>query len=95
MTRTLAAALTALALTGCAGMAADTCQTFGYDPGTDAFLKCAQTEMTSMRADTMSFYKETMNRLTDAYANSQNEPGEQGKPSEQGKPGDQAQAEEQ
>jgi hypothetical protein len=37
----------------------------------------------------MNFYKETMNHLTDAYANSQNEP------SEQGKPGDQAQAEEQ
>jgi hypothetical protein len=89
MTRTLAATLTALALTGCAGTAADTCQTFGYDPGTDEFLKCAQAEMTSMRADTMNFYKETMNRLTDAYANSQNEP------SEQGKPGDQAQAEEQ
>ena len=95
MTRTLAAVLTALALTGCAGMAADTCQTFGYDPGTDEFLKCAQTEMTSMRADTMNFYKETMNGLTDAYANSQDEPNEQGKPSEQGRPGDQAQAEEQ
>ena len=77
MTRTLAAAVTALALTGCAGMAADTCQTFGYDPGTDEFLKCAQTEMTSMRADTMNFYKETINRLNDAYANSQNEPSEQ------------------
>jgi hypothetical protein len=88
MTRTLAAALTALALTGCAGMAAESCRTFGYDPGTDEFLKCAQAEMTSMRADSMNFYKETMNRLTDAYAKSQTEP------SEQGKPGDQAQAEE-
>ena len=76
MTRTLAAALTTLALTGCAGMAADTCQTFGYDPGTDEFLKCAQAEMTSMRADTLNFYKETMNGLTDAYADSQNEPSE-------------------
>ena len=53
MTRTLAAVLTTLALTGCAGMAADTCQTFGYDPGTDEFLKCARAEMTSMRADTL------------------------------------------
>ena len=69
-------------------MAADTCRTFGYDPGTDEFLKCAQTEMTSMRADTMNFYKETMNGLTDAYANSRED-----KPSEQGRPGDQAQAE--
>jgi hypothetical protein len=77
MTRTLAAAFTALALTGCAGMAADTCRTFGYDPGTDEFLKCAQTEMTSMRADTMKYYNETMNRLTDAYANSQSEPSGQ------------------
>jgi hypothetical protein len=83
MTRTLAAAITALALTGCAGMAADNCRTFGYDPGTDEFLKCAQVEMSSMRADGMNIYKETMNRLTDAYANSQNEPSEQGKPSEQ------------
>ena len=33
--------------------------------------------MTSMRADTMNFYKETMNRLTDAYANSQSKPSEQ------------------
>jgi hypothetical protein len=64
-------------------MAADTCRTFGYDPGTDEFLKCAQAAMTSMRADSMNFYKETMNRLTDVYANSQNEPSEQGKPSEQ------------
>jgi hypothetical protein len=77
MTRTLAAALTALALTGCADMAADTCRTFGYDAGTDEFLKCAQAEMTSMRADTMKAYNETMDRLTDAYTNSQNEPSEQ------------------
>jgi hypothetical protein len=86
MTRTLAAVLTTLALTGCAGMAADTCQTFGYDPGTDEFLKCARAEMTSMRADTLNLYKETMNGLTDAYADSQNEPSEansQSKPSEQ------------
>jgi hypothetical protein len=90
MTRMLAAAITALALTGCAGMAADTCRTFGYDPGTDEFLKCAQAEMTSMRADSMNFYKETMNRLTDAYANSQNEPSE---PNSQSEPSEQAAAE--
>ena len=33
MTRMLATAITALALTGCAGMAADTCRSFGHDTG--------------------------------------------------------------
>ena len=97
MTRMLAAALTMLALTGCAvssstattngsDMAADTCRSFGHTPGTEAFASCAQAEMTSMRADTMNFYKETMNCVTDAYANSQNKPSDansQSKPSEQ------------
>ena len=93
MTRTFAAALTVLALAGCADMAADTCRTFGYDPGTDEFLKCAQAEMTSMRADTMSFYKETMSQLTGGDGTSQTKSSEQGKPSEQGEPGEQASAE--
>ena len=51
LTRMLAAALIMLAFPGCADMAADNCRTFGYDPGTDEFIKCAQNEMNEMRSE--------------------------------------------
>jgi hypothetical protein len=73
MTRTFAAALTVLALTGCADMAADTCQSFGLAPGTEAFASCAQAEMQAMRAQ----YKDSMDFLEDTYATSQNQPSDQ------------------
>ena len=77
MTRTLAAALTALALTGCAGMAADTCRSFGYEPGSDGFLKCAQHEMKEMRAEYRHMVDQAVDRLTNPNGNSQSEPSDQ------------------
>jgi hypothetical protein len=69
-TRTLAAALTMLALTGCASwqeLAANNCLYYGYRPGTDGFASCAQSEMMAMRAQ----YENAMDRLTAASAASQ------------------------
>jgi hypothetical protein len=66
-TRTLAAALTVLALTGCASwqeMAANNCVYYGYEPGTDGFASCAQSEMMAMRAQ----YENAMDRLVAASA---------------------------
>ena len=77
MTRTLARALTVLALTGCAEMAADTCRSFGYEPGTDGFLECAQNEMKEMRAEYRHAMDNAMDRLADSYANSQSKPSDQ------------------
>jgi hypothetical protein len=66
-TRTLAVALTVLALTGCASwgeMAANNCLYYGYEPGTDGFASCAQSEMMAMRAQ----YENAMDRLVAASA---------------------------
>jgi hypothetical protein len=68
--RTLAAALTLLALAGCASwqeLAANNCSYYGYRPGTDEFASCAQSEMMAMRYQ----YENAMDRWAAASAASQ------------------------
>jgi hypothetical protein len=68
--RTLAAALTVLALTGCVSwqeLAANNCLYYGYNPGTDEFASCAQSEMMAMRYQ----YENAMDRWAAASAASQ------------------------
>jgi hypothetical protein len=65
--RTLAAALTVLALAGCASwqeLAANNCLYYGYKPGTDEFASCAQFEMMAMRYQ----YENSMDRWAAASA---------------------------
>jgi hypothetical protein len=67
---TLAAALTVLALTGCASWqetAANNCLYYGYSPGTDGFASCAQSEMMAMRYQ----YENAMDRWAAASAGAQ------------------------
>ena len=68
--RTLAAALTVLALTGCASwqeLAANNCLYYGYRPGTEEFASCAQSEMMAMRYQ----YENAMDRWAAASVASQ------------------------
>jgi hypothetical protein len=66
----LAAALTVLALTGCASwqeLAANNCLYYGYTPGTDGFASCAQSEVMAMRNQ----YESALDRMAAASAASQ------------------------
>ena len=68
--RTLAAALTVLALTGCVSwqeLAANNCLYYGYRAGTDEFASCAQSEMMAMRYQ----YENAMDRWAAASVASQ------------------------